>query len=99
MRVVRVNLLRCAFMNILIENAESLEYSTGNGEWTKKVGDAKIFGTTGTALAAAKKELIRTFNIVRHIPQSNQFVNLNHGRGKGAAETVAVLESVPAVQA
>lgn len=86
-------------MNILIENAESLEYSTGNGEWTRKVADAKIFGSTGTALAAAKKELIRTFNIVSYIPQSNQFVNLNHGRGKGVAEVVAVVENVPAVQA
>ena len=92
-------LLGCQFMNILIENAESLEYSAGNGEWTKKIADAKIFGTTGTALAAAKKELIRTFNIVSYIPQSKQLVNLNHGRGKGAAEAVAVSESVPAVQA
>jgi hypothetical protein len=75
-------------MNILIEDAEKLEYLTSNNLWTKNAGDGKNFGTTGTAFAAAKKELIGKFNIVCYFGQTKQFINLNHGRGKGV-ETVA----------
>lgn len=71
-------------MNILIENDESLEYFTGEGHWTKNAAKGKCFGTTAIALDAAKKELINKFNIVCYIPGSKQFVNLSHGRGKGA---------------
>ena len=74
-------------MNILIENAESLEYLTSNNQWSKNAADGKCFGNTGTAFDAAKKELIGRFNIVGYIGQTKQFINLNHGRGKGVAET------------
>jgi len=72
-------------MNILIENAESLEFFTTGGIWSKSAAEGKVFRTTMTAFTAAKQEAIGKFNIVCHIPQTNQFVNLDHGKGKGAA--------------
>jgi hypothetical protein len=74
-------------MNILIEDAESLKYLAGNNQWTKNAAEGKDFGATGTAFDAAKKELIGKFNIVCYIAATNQFINMNHGRGKGIAET------------
>jgi hypothetical protein len=70
-------------MNILIEDAETLEYLTSNGQWTKNAAEGKGFGTTTTAFDVAKKEAICKFNIVCYIPQTRQFINLDHGRGKG----------------
>jgi len=92
MRAVRVNLLKYRFMNILIEDAEKLEYLTSNNEWTKNVGKGKDFRATGDAFAAAKKEPMGKFNIVGYFAETKQFINLNHGKGKGlpGAETVAV---------
>jgi hypothetical protein len=77
-------------MNILIENADSLEYFTGDNHWTKIAADGKRFPKTGTAFDAAKKEAIGKFNIVGYITETRQFINLHHGRGRG------VLEMVPA---
>ena len=74
-------------MNTLIENADSLEYLTSKNQWSKNAADGKCFGNTGTAFDAAKKELIGRFNIVGYICQTGQLINLNHGRGKGVAET------------
>jgi hypothetical protein len=76
-------------MNILIENADSLEYLTGDSHWTKLVADGKHFSKTGTAFDAAKKEAIGRFNIVGYITETKQFINLNHGRGRGVPEMVA----------
>ena len=70
-------------MNILIENAESLEYLTSGNLWTKNAAEGRDFTATGTATTAAKKEPIGRFNIVAYIPETRQFVNLNHGRGRG----------------
>ena len=76
-------------MNILIENAETLEYLTTSGKWTKNVRDGKCFGATTTAFAAAKEEPIGKFNIVSYITQTKQFINMDHGRGKGAEPVAA----------
>jgi hypothetical protein len=81
------NLLVCPLMNILIENAETLEYLTSNGQWTKNAEKGKCFGFTTAAAAAAKQEPIGKFNIVCYIAQSKQFINMDHGRGKGV-ETI-----------
>jgi len=70
-------------MSILIENAETLEYFTSNGRWTKKLADATSYPATRTALAAAKSEPIGKFNIVRYFSDTNQFINMDHGSGKG----------------
>ncbi len=85
MRVIRVNLLKCASMNILIEDAEKLEYLTSNNEWTKNVAKGKDFRATGVAFDFAKKEPMGKFNIVAYIAESKQFINMDHGRGKGIA--------------
>ena len=81
-------------MNILIENAESLEYFAGDGRWTKNADDAKRFGNTRTAQAAAKKEIVHAFNIVSYIPLTKQFINLDHGKGKGPAEASPTVATV-----
>jgi hypothetical protein len=70
-------------MNILIEDAEKLEYLT-NCQWAKNADDGKNFGATGAAFAAAKKELIGKFNIVAYIAGTKQFINMNHGKGNDA---------------
>ena len=71
------------FMNILIENQDTLEYLTEAGQWTKNPRDGRSFPATKAASQAAKREAIGKFNIVCHIPQTDQFINLDHGRGKG----------------
>jgi len=77
-------------MNILIEDAEKLEYLTTTGHWTKNVTEGKCFGATEAAFEVAKKEPVGKFNIVCYIKQTKQLINLNHGRGKGVVETSAV---------
>ena len=76
-------------MNILIEDAEKLEYLTSSNQWTKNVAGAKDFRATGDALAAAKKEPLGRFNIVGYIAETKQFINLNHGKGKGPTDAAA----------
>ena len=70
-------------MNILIENNDTLEYLTPAGQWTKNPLNGKRYPAARIAFQAAKQEAIGKFNIVCHIPQTNQFINLNHGRGTG----------------
>jgi hypothetical protein len=72
-------------MNILIEDAEKLEYLTSNNKWSKKPADGKNFEITATALAAAKLETMGRFNIVGHFSGNDQLFNLDRGHGKSAA--------------
>jgi hypothetical protein len=83
MLAVPGNLVAWRFMSILIEDAETLEYLTHSGRWTKKPADGRSFGATTAAFEVARKEPIRKFNIVCYIPQTRQFINMDHGRGKG----------------
>jgi hypothetical protein len=83
-------------MNILIEDAETLEYFASDNHWTKKASEGKNFRAAGAAFDVAKKEPIGKFNIVFYIPQTKQFINMDHGRGKGLAEASPVAEAVPA---
>ena len=83
-------------MNILIEDAETLEYLTGDNTWTKKASEGKNFGATETAFDIAKKEPIGKFNIVFYIPQTKQFINMDHGRGRGLAEASPAEVAAPA---
>jgi hypothetical protein len=80
-------------MNILIENDNTLEYLTPAGQWTKNPLAGKCFPSTRTAFLAAKLEAIGRFNIVWHSPETNQLFNLEHGRGKGLADTGVKPES------
>ena len=97
MLVIRESVIALEFMNILIEDAETLQYLTTNSQWTKNASEGKDFGATETAFQAAKKEPIGRFNIVFYIPQTRQFINMDHGRGKGLAETSPVVANAPAV--
>jgi hypothetical protein len=80
-------------MNILIENNDTLEYLTPAGQWSKNPLKGKSYPATQIAFRAAKLETIGKFNIVCHIPDTNQFINMDHGRGAGlpadAAEDAA----------
>jgi len=77
-------------MHILIENNDTHEFLTTLGKWTKNPLQAKPFPATAVAFRAARQEQIGKFNIVFHIAQTNQFVNLNHGRGAGAPDIVVI---------
>jgi len=90
MPVQPANLLMYMFMNILIEDAEKLEYLTSNSQWTKEPAKGKNFVATRIAFAAAKREPIGKFNIVAYITESQQFINMDHGRGQGVDEAGAV---------
>ena len=79
-------LLSCPSVNILIENCDTLEYLTEAGKWTKNPCDGRRFPATAAALQIAKREPIGKFNIVCHIPGTNQFINLDRGRGKGVPD-------------
>jgi hypothetical protein len=70
-------------MNILVENQDTLEYLTEAGGWTKNPLEGKHYPVSRAAFRAAKQSPIGKFNVVCHIPSTNQFVNLNHGRGTG----------------
>ena len=76
-------------MNIIIEDAETLKFFTGDGRWTKNIAEGKRYAQTGLAFKAAKQEPIGKFNVVGYIGETRQFINLDHGRGKGAVETPA----------
>jgi hypothetical protein len=70
-------------MKILIENHDTHEFLTATGGWTKKPLQGKAFPSTVAALHMGRQEAIGKFNVVCHIPQTNQLVNLQHGRGTG----------------
>jgi hypothetical protein len=87
-------------MNILVENEDTLEYLTEAGQWTKNPRAGRSFPATKAAVQAAKREAIGKFNIVCHIPATNQFINLDHGRGRGLSvasppEAPSEVESLP----
>jgi hypothetical protein len=73
-------------LNILIENSDTLEYLTSVGQWSKNPLKGKSYPATSAAFRAAKQEAIGKFNIVCHIPGTNQFINLDHGRGAGSPD-------------
>jgi len=72
-------------VNIIIEDAESLKFFTVEGLWAKNAADGRCYAGTKLAFKAAKQEPIGKFNIVGYIPSTRQFVNLDHGNGKGGA--------------
>ena len=70
-----------ASMHILIENEETLEYLSIENNWSKNPLKGKQFPTSRLAFRAAKLEAIGKFNVVGFIPETKQFINLDHGRG------------------
>ena len=88
-RVCGASLSSCPSTKILIENSETLECLTQPGKWTKNLLDGKHFPVTEAAFETAKHEAIGKFNTVCHIPQTNQFINLDHGKGRGPSAAPA----------
>ena len=84
-------------MNIIIEDAESFKFYGADGKWTANVADGKRYAGTNQAFKAAKLEPIGKFNITGYIPETRQFVNLEHGRGTGseAAKAKASISPSP----
>ena len=85
-----MNLLNWPLMNILIEDAEKLEYLTSSNHWSKKPENGKIFQTTEAAVVVAKQQQIGKFNIVAYMSTTEQFINMSKGRGAGNVEDSAV---------
>jgi hypothetical protein len=73
-------------VNIIIEDAVSLKYFTREGGWSKNADEGKSFAGTRLAFKAAKQEPVGEFNIVGYILRTKQFINLDHGHGKGAGD-------------
>ena len=89
MLVVSECLLACPSMNIMIEDVDSQKFFIGEGLWSKTATEGKLFAGTALAFKAAKQEPIGKFNIVGYVPETRQCINLDHGKGKGAAEVAA----------
>jgi len=53
------------------------------------VTEGKHFSGTATAFKAAKQESVGKFNIVGYVTETKQFINLDHGKGKGATEVAS----------
>lgn len=70
-------------VTILIEDAITRQYLATDGRWTKKPGEGASFASTRAACAAAKREPIGKFNIVRYFGDTEQFVNMDYGSGQG----------------
>jgi hypothetical protein len=71
-------------MNIMIEDAGSLQFFTGEGLWCKDAAKGKSYAGTKIAFKVAKQEPIGKFNIVGYIRATKQFINLDHGQGKAS---------------
>jgi len=84
MLVIPKSVLTCPAMNIIIEDAESLKFFTGEGQWTKNADDGKHYAGTIQAYNAAKSEPIGKFNVTGYIAETRQLVSLRNGRGTGA---------------
>ena len=76
-------------MNILIEDADTLKFFASEGRWSKTITEGKHFSGTAAAFKAAKQEAVGKFNIVGYVGETRQFINLDHGKGKGAAEAAS----------
>lgn len=86
MTAIQADVVLCLFMNILIEDAEKLEYLTSANLWTKNPAEGKDFVAAKAAVVIAKQEPIGKFNIVAYFSTTKQLINMDHGRGKDAAE-------------
>jgi len=96
MLVIRENVVTSEFMNILIEDAETLQYLTSNSQWTKNASKAKTSGPPKRPFRLRKKNRSAGLTSFFTSPKTRQFINMDHGRGKGLAEASPVLETAPA---
>jgi hypothetical protein len=74
-------------MNIIIEDAETLKYFTGEGQWSKNAIAGKPYASAIQAFQVARHEPIGKFNITGYIAETDQLVNLRSGRGTVSLST------------
>jgi len=72
-------------MNIIIEDAETLKFFTGEGQWTKNAADGKHFAGPAQAFNTARHEPIGKFNIAGYIVETRQLITIRNGRGTGSS--------------
>jgi hypothetical protein len=77
---------RICDVKIIIENAETLEFLTSDGRWSKDVTRAAAFPNSNAAKARGVTFPIGRFNVVGAFATSPQLTNLDEGFGshKGA---------------
>jgi hypothetical protein len=73
-------------MLILIENPETSELLSVTGEWTRQPATAKAFANVTAALRAGRQLPVGRFDVSGYLPDSRQFINLQHGRGTGRTD-------------
>lgn len=78
------SLLTSPSMYIIIEDAETLNFFTGEGQWTKNASEGKHYVGTAQAFTAAKREPIGKFNIAGYVAETRQLINLRSGSGTGS---------------
>jgi hypothetical protein len=71
-------------MTILIENADTQEYLTKDGRWTKKSQEAATYRTSTLAREFAAAAPIGRFNVIGSFKSTGQLVSLDEGVGAGA---------------
>jgi len=85
---MRESLLTCSSMNIIIEDAETLKFFTGEGQWTANATEGRNFAGTVQAFNAARHEPIGKFNITGYVAETRQLINMRSGRGTGSPTTL-----------
>ena len=75
-------------MTIFIENAETLEFLTKDGRWTKNFDKAAIYRTSTSARQFGAAASIGRFNVIGGFRNSPQLVNLDEGCCVGSAAAV-----------
>jgi hypothetical protein len=73
-------------MTILIENADTLEFLTRDGRWTKHAGEAATYRTSTLAKEFGTAAPIGRFNVVGAFKNSPQLTNLDEGCGISVKE-------------
>jgi hypothetical protein len=75
-------------MKIVIENAETQEFLTADGKWTRNSKQAAVYSNTTTAKARGASAPIGRFNVVGTFKDSPQITNLDEGSGTGKASGI-----------
>ena len=79
MLVVPGNVLSCSFMNILIEDAETLEFLAGNGQWTKNVAEGKSYLTIAIGCTGGRHRSVVMADALGKFLETNGYkVRIHH---------------------
>jgi hypothetical protein len=79
--VLRQHQRDSAFVKIIIEDAETLEFLTSEGRWTKDLARAAAFPNSAAAKTRGSAIPIGRFNVVGSFARWPQLTNLDEGCG------------------